>query len=319
MSNSRAAKLTDEIGNARRLFKNGMLIVRNSMLEISAAKTINIKPLYELVNDIISSLNRNQDALLFACRHKPKDDYTTAHALSTCIYIAAFCRHLKLDDKKARDITIGALLGDVGKLRVSKETLDKPGSLTEKEFLHVKKHAKYTYALLYASKTFSETTIRAATEHHERLDGTGYPFGLADSDISRGGLMTAIADVYDALVSPRVYQKAKEHSDVFKIMQEAKDSQFKSSMLKKFIQMVGVYPVGSMVALSNAKIAVVVDHGESDIHLPKVKTIFDLRKQSLIRGEESIELEELNAKAGLNIIRPLAKNEINLNPIALIA
>lgn len=316
MSDSNTVKLVDELNNARRIYRNGLLIVRNSMLEISAAKRVEIKPLNILVDKIMGSLSRNPDALLCVSRNKPQNDYTIAHSLSVCIFIAAFTQRLNIEENEAKQIALGALLGDVGKLRISNEILNKPGELTKKEFTEVKKHAKYTYALLYASKCFTETTIRAATEHHERMDGSGYPFGLEETQISNGGQMTAIADVYDALASPRVYQDAKEPKDVFKLMYSWKDSQFKKSMLKKFVRMVGMYPVGSMVALSNAKLAVVVNHGIDDMLLPKVKTIFDLRNKILLQKRECLDLEEMNAQNGVHIIRPIGRNEFNFNPIS---
>jgi len=319
MKESNRVALADEIGNARRIYKNGLLIARNSMLEISSGKNINIKPVKELIHDIIHSLERNPDALLCISRIKPLDDFTTSHSLSTCIYIAALTLKLDYTRDKATQVILGALLGDVGKLRISKDILNKPGKLTEKEYSHVQKHAKYTYALLYASKSFSERTIRAATEHHERLDGSGYPFGLEESQISRGGQMTAIADVYDALASPRLYRDAKSPQDIYKLMCKSDKTGFHKSMLKKFIRMVGMYPVGSVVALSNAKLAVVVDHGKSDILLPMVKTVFDLRKKSRIHEGEDLDLEELNQKNGLGIIRPLNRDEFNFNPLSAIA
>lgn len=308
-------ELKHELSKARRIVKNGAYIVRNAMLELAATKSFNSAPVFELIDAIYTSLNRNKFALIGMCRMKNPHEYMYTHSLSTCVLVVAMAIELELDEQKIQEIALGALLGDVGKLRVKKNILNKPGKLTEDEFEEVKKHASYTSSLLEESRVFSELSIQAAAEHHERWDGSGYPHGISGRKISIAGQITAIADVYDALTSPRCYMNAVEPTDILQKMMQWSDVQFNPELVKKFIKLMGKYPVGTYVALSNGSIAVVTEQNSESILMPTIRPIYDLKEKKMLQEENILHLADYSDK--LKIIKHVNQAKLNFNPIVV--
>jgi HD-GYP domain-containing protein (c-di-GMP phosphodiesterase class II) len=169
---------------------------------------------------------------------------------------------------------LGGLLHDVGKMKVPNEILNKPGRLTEEEFTIMKSHAALSRELLQGTQGISDMVIRIASEHHEKMGGCGYPMGLSGDQISRPGRMAAIVDVYDALTSNRVYHKGMEPSDALKKLLEWSGDHLDGELVQFFIRALGIYPVGSLVRLSNGKLAVVVEQQE-DLLKPIVRVVYD--------------------------------------------
>lgn len=305
-----------EVIKAKLIYKNGIKTVRNSLLELAAAKTFDISPIDDLIDKLIESVKRNRYALIGLCRIKDMSDYTYSHSLSSAILIIAFSIEMGFDDKKTREIAYAAILGDVGKLRIKKDILNKPEKLTKNEFEEIKKHAHFTYALLKKANVFSDTSIRAAVEHHERWDGTGYPRGLVGNAISTPGQMTAIVDVYDALTSPRCYMNAQEPTDMLKKMFSWGETHFNPILLKKFVKLMGTYPVGTLLALSNAKIAVVVSQSGANINSPIVKPVYDLESKKLLRESKHINLDKQDND--LKVIKHLKYDQLFFNPLSVL-
>jgi putative nucleotidyltransferase with HDIG domain len=221
-----------------------------------------------------ASMLRNPGALISLSRIKAADTYTFQHSVSICALLMSFAAAMDMDAASVEEAGLGGLLHDVGKMKVPNEILNKPGKLTDEEFTVMKSHASLSRELLLGVPGVSDMVIQIAGEHHEKMGGGGYPRGITGDQISQVGRMTAIVDVYDALTSTRVYHTAKEPSEVLKRLLEWSGPHLDGDLVQRYIQALGIYPVGSLVRLSGGRLAVVVEQGE-DLLRPTVRVIYD--------------------------------------------
>jgi putative nucleotidyltransferase with HDIG domain len=263
-----------ESAAARRILGEAQGVVRDLMHDVRLGKQVDPAKALPLVDEINASVLRNPGALLSLGRIKQADTYTFQHCVSVCALLVSFAHALGLDAASVQQAGLGGLLHDVGKMRVPTEVLNKPGRLTEDEFTIMKSHAALSRELLEGTPGISETVIRIASEHHEKMGGCGYPEGLAGDQISQPGRMAAIVDVYDALTSNRVYHKAMEPSDALKKLLEWSGDHLDGELVQLFIRALGIYPVGSLVRLADGWLAVVVEQQE-DLLRPTVRVIYD--------------------------------------------
>ena len=228
-----------------------------------------------VVEKMLASVFRNQDALLSLCLIRDKDYYTFEHSVSVAVLAMAMGRALEFDPKTLKGLGMGALLHDIGKARVPSEILNKPGKLSDQEFRIIKQHVVHSRGILEQMPGVSEVALQAAAEHHERYDGSGYPNGLVGEQISIYGRVMALCDVYDAFTADRCYRGAEEPGGVMKRMLEWGGSHFEASLVHQFIRCVGIYPVGTLVRMQSGRLAVVVEAGSRGLLHPVVRVFFD--------------------------------------------
>ena len=193
----------------------------------------------------------------------------------------AFAKSMGLSEKIICEVGIGGLLHDIGKTLTPDEILNKPGKLTDEEFVIMKEHVVHSRKILEKTKGLSQVSMDIAAQHHEKYDGNGYPLGLKGDEISRYGQMSAIVDVYDALTADRCYHKGKEPSEVLKLLVKWSGAHFNPSLVREFIQSVGIYPAGSLVMLSNQHLAKVIDINENMLK-PVVEVFLNAKTRSYI-------------------------------------
>ncbi|WP_296984536.1 HD-GYP domain-containing protein, partial [Thalassolituus sp. UBA1505] len=184
---------------------------------------------------------------------------------------------------------VGAMLHDIGKVMIPDTILHKPGKLTDDEFKVMKSHVVFSRELLKKSPGISQMTINVAAQHHERIDGSGYPDGLHDCDLCREGKMCAIADVYDAITSDRVYHKALPPTSALKKLLEWSGTHLDNELVHRFIRTMGIFPVGSLVELKSQRLGVVIDGSEKDQRMPVIKVIYN-SKMNQYMPVETIDL-----------------------------
>ena len=248
--------------------------VRSLMNDSRAGKALKLESAETAAESILKSIDRNPHALNAITRLKSRDDYTLQHSVSVSALLAGFARG-RYGQEEVEEITIGGLVHDIGKINVPDQILNKPDRLTDNEFVIMKQHVLHSRELLNEAN-FTEKQIDIALMHHERPDGKGYPFGLGDGEISEIGYSAAVIDVYDALSSKRVYKKAWEPSQALKHMVKWGSDQFNMPTLVSFINYVGVYPVGTWVALSNNCVGFVIAQSEDKLN-PVVRLKLSLR------------------------------------------
>ncbi len=273
----RRVSMQREVERARNLHSEANRIVRDMMGDIRLGKQIQLEQIEPLVERIVDSIFRQQDAMLPLARLKEHDEYTFQHSVSVCALMTSFARTLKLPRDIIHEIAVGALLHDVGKAKVPDEILNKPAKLTDAEFLKMKSHVVQSKIILQGTPGISQVALDVAAQHHERFDGTGYPNKLKGDEISLYGQMGAIVDVYDAITSNRVYHKGMAPTEALRKLLEWSKFHFNPTLVQAFIRAVGIYPTGSLVRLESRRLAVVQAQNPENLMQPVVKVIFHTR------------------------------------------
>lgn len=281
----------EETVQARAVHSQAQNVVHNLMSDIRMGKQIELAKLSPVVESITDSILRNKDAFISLSHIKKKDEYTFQHSVSVCALLVSFSRELGFERKVVMEAGIGGLLHDIGKMKVPDHILNKPGALTEAEFTVMRSHASIGRELLEQSKGIPETALLITGQHHERYDGTGYPDKLEKDEISQFGQMAAIVDVYDALTSNRVYHKGMEPTAALKKLFEWSKFHFNAELVQRFICLIGIYPVGSLVKLESGMLAVVVAPGVESLLRPIVRTVFDV-KRNLYTPPQDVNLSD---------------------------
>lgn len=280
-----ATTLADEGPRARRMHNEANKIVRNLMEDVRLGQQIQVDRLEPMVESMVDSIFRNQDALLPLARLKNHDSYTFEHSVSVCALLVAFARGLRLDRTAIKEVAIGGLLHDVGKARVPDEILNKPAKLSDAEFEQMKSHVTQSVAVLEHTPGVSQTALAVAAQHHERFDGSGYPYKLAGEGITLHGQMAAIVDVYDAISSDRVYHKGMAPTQALKKLLEWSNHHFDPQLVQGFIRAIGIYPTGTLVRLDSGRLGVVVEQNEGNLLEPVVRVFYNANKQYYIPPE----------------------------------
>jgi putative nucleotidyltransferase with HDIG domain len=246
-------------------------------------KQVDIEKLEPVVQEMTESILRNGNALVSLCRVKDKDDYTFLHSVSVCALLVSFCRAVGMEKSNIQLVGIGGLLHDIGKMKVPNAILNKPGKLTDEEFVQMKSHVAASMEILSLTPGIQPDSILVAHQHHERHDGSGYPLKLKGDEISRIGQMAAVCDVYDAITSDRCYHKGMAPHDALRKILEWSKYHFNPDVAQQFIRTIGIYPVGTLVMLESGKIGIVHDQNEGGSLLqPLVRVVFDSKTGSYV-------------------------------------
>ncbi len=268
----------EEWFRANKIRKESLQIVSNLMADARLGRQIETDHLDTVVEGMMQSVFSNQDALLGAMRIRTMDRYTFEHSVSVTVLVTAFCKSMGMSSDAIREVAIGGLLHDIGKSRVPSGILNKPGRLTEEEFSVMRQHVDFGGEILEASD-ISDISRGVVMEHHERYDGSGYPFSKNNETISLYGRMAAIVDVYDALTSTRCYHQGKSPHWVLSKLIEWSKYHFDPELVQRFIRCVGIYPVGTLVVLKSGRLAVVIELNEGNLLAPIVKVVYDKNKR----------------------------------------
>lgn len=261
--------LEEEIPKAIKVHDESVAYARRFMNDMRSGK-INIASATQNMENIIASLERNADALLSLSRLRRTDSYTYTHCVNVCILTTLFARHLGKTSDKIFAAGLAGMFHDLGKALVPPQILNAPRKLSEAEFTVMKTHPVLGYEQLCTVPDVLPEVLAGAIQHHEKYDGTGYPHGLSGSNISDIGSMVGVADIYDALTSKRPYKGAMTPYKTLGVMFEMRNKDLNYEYVAQFIRMIGVYPVGSVVELSNGYMGVVSASNEEQPAKPQV-------------------------------------------------
>ncbi len=266
--------IEQRLRNSKNLLDKATLIAKKILGDVSSGKKIDVEATNDVVEGITRMIEKDPHTLVGVSRIKTKDEYTFQHSVSVCALITAFGQFMNYSKNEIDEISTGGLLHDIGKALTPLEILNKPGKLTDDEFVIMKQHAIKREHELLEDCGLSDISLDIISMHHERPDGRGYPNGLKSEQMSQIGRMSAIVDIYDALISVRVYKSAWEPSEALKHMLSWCPHQLDLELMQQFIKMLGVYPVGSLVELKSGLVGIVIEPGENMLR-PKLKIIFN--------------------------------------------
>lgn len=274
-----------------------MKAIRNIFNDVRLGTSIRSEVVREVVEDIAGAIARNSNAFLNVVRLKSKDEYTYMHSVAVCALMVSLARQLGLDKQTTADLGTAGLLHDVGKMAIPIDVLNKPGRLSDDEFMLVKTHPEHGHRMLCNGGDIPETALDVCLHHHEKFDGTGYPHKLQGSQISLASRMGAICDVYDAITSNRPYKNAWSPLEAITRMQSW-EGHFDRKLMFAFQLSIGIVPVGTVVQLAEGRLAVVVDSGGGGTR-PKLLTFYSTRKRKLSRTELTVLSEGQARTSGL--------------------
>jgi HD-GYP domain-containing protein (c-di-GMP phosphodiesterase class II) len=277
----RTVPLKEELAVAKNIKKQAVSVIKKVMESVGEGKPLQTGEAYQLVDQMEKSVIRNRDALVLLTRIRKKDEYTLMHSISVGAYILNFCYHFDIPRERTLGLAVGALFHDIGKTKVPLAILNKPGKLTEEEFAVIQKHPEYSAAILKSSHKLPFEAYDMGLHHHERFDGNGYPHRLKGDEIKFGSQLAAIADVFDALTSDRCYRGKIDRVEGLRKLYEWSGHHFNKDLTHKFIQCIGVYPIGTCVGLESGRIGIVVGSTESLVQ-PVVHLFYDKKKKKEI-------------------------------------
>lgn len=253
-------------------------VVDNMFNAVRSGGLFHLNQVRQSVEDCVNNIIVNPHSMLWLSMIKNKDEYTSEHSLNVAILSIALGRAEGLAQSDLEDLGICAMLHDVGKTKIPNEILNREGSLDEQEFEVMKMHTIHGKKLLIRQPDIPDAAVDVALSHHERMDGSGYPVGLTADEIPYLVRIVAIADAYDAMTSGRVYCEAKPAAEALKLLLDAKDTHFDALLLNKFIESIGVYPIGSIAELSSGEAGIVLPTDENNGLRPLVLVTRDRNK-----------------------------------------
>jgi putative nucleotidyltransferase with HDIG domain len=235
-----------------------------------------------IVDSLAQAVAQNRTALLALTALKNYDNYTFTHMVNVSILTMGQARGLGIDGPLLREFGLSALMHDIGKVKTPTEILNKPEKLDEREFEIMKKHTVDGAEILRRTPDMPTLAPVVAFEHHLRLDGTGYPNGVSRGQLNLATMLCGVADVYDAMRSQRNYQESFPTDRILAVLQRNDGKQFDQNLVRRFAQLVGIYPVGNLVRLSTGDLAVVLKAYAPDPYRPRVR---------VLRGVDGADLE----------------------------
>jgi putative nucleotidyltransferase with HDIG domain len=261
-----SCSMAEELTQAKAIYRQSREQVISMFGEARLGKALDAEQCLPLVNDIADSVFRNPGALVSLARLKTQDDYTYMHSVAVCALMVALGKQLGLDEAACREAGLSGLLHDLGKAVMPLDVLNKPGKLTDDEFVIMKSHPVRGYEMLLEARGAPEGAMDVCLHHHERVDGTGYPHKLPGDKLSLLARMGAVCDVYDAITSNRPYKAGWDPAHSIAQMAGWK-GHFDTVVFR------------ALVKLKSGKLAVVTEQNPKNLVSPIVKVFFSSKSQ----------------------------------------
>ncbi len=268
-------------------------------------RELNVQAISNTTEHIIDEILKNKNALVNLAEVRAYDNYTFAHSVNVCVLAVITGVSLGLNKMQLRDLGIGALLHDIGKTQIDPALLNKGEPLNGSEFEAIKRHTHLGFEVLRQASEISLLSAHVAFQHHERLDGSGYPRGLKSKEIHPYAMITAVADIYDALISDRPYRLGIPPYQALDLIAQQAERTLDPEIVTAFTKNIAPYPVTTPVQLNTGEIGIVVDVNKDYRHRPVVRVIFDAELKELPEYREV----DLSKNKDLYIAKVLSPGE----------
>lgn len=310
------APVETELQEAREVEQGARATLYTILDDARIGRSIDTPRAKQAVLQMTESVIRNPDALVWLTHLKKKHEYTVTHSLRVCVLALTFGRHLGYSPEQLSVLGLGALMHDIGKLRMPTEILDKPEALTREEFEIMKTHVPEGLKILETSANIPSAALEVVGRHHERYSGDGYAFGMSGDTIGEFGLISAIVDSYDAITSERVYHNSLSAADALKLIYEGRGRIFHPWLTEQFIQCMGIFPIGSIVEMSNNSVGVVVAANRTRRLRPRIAVILSPDRKPYIPAPIVDLMHVTHDQAGqpLEIKNVLPAGTFGINP-----
>ena len=267
--------IASDMAAIRQLYSNAVAAAQTAWEAAATEGQPDLPAALQAVEGLADAVTGNRTALVALTAMRTYDNYTFTHMVNVAILTMGQARALGIDGRLLREFGLSALMHDIGKVRTPKEILNKPDKLTDAEFDVMRRHVVDGAEILRRTPEMPILAPVVAFEHHLRNDGTGYPFGVKRATLNLGTMICGIADVYDAMRSQRAYQQAFPTDRILAVLKRNDGTQFDPNLVRRFVQLLGIYPPGNLVKLSSGEIAVVTQVHAPDPHRPRVRVIID--------------------------------------------
>lgn len=276
--------------------------------DIRANRSIDMPSLQSAADTLAENMISRPATMMLAARMRDENDRVYQHGLGVAIYLTMLGRYLGFQREPLAELaTIGMLL-DLGKMDLEQSLLDKPGALDESEQKIMQTHVEIGVDKLRAGGVRSELVLRAIADHHERIDGLGYPNGRTGDEVTIYGKMAAIADGFVAMVGPRPYASTMSTYEALRTLFAEAGTRWHAPLVEQFVQSIGVFPVGSLIELATGEIAIVVEDNKFRRLEPKILVLTNRGKEQL-KAPWSMDMMKHNfsiAPESVRILRGLA-------------
>ncbi|WP_104399498.1 HD-GYP domain-containing protein [Vibrio penaeicida] len=294
---------------AKKLIAEAKGLAQKLLAETFEGNSFEVDALEEWADDVIETVLVDSDAIKCVSALRNKDTYLLEHSVNVACLLVTFGKSLGMDKVMLRDMAIGGIIHDVGKIKVDDKVLHKPARLTPEEFEHMKLHQVYAGEIIDNVEGLNQVSRDVCLMHHEKLDGNGYPNGLKGDEIPIHGRMSCIVDIYDALTAHRCYKAGMSSAEAFKILLSLTPFHLDQDLVYKFINCIGVYPVGSLVELSDGRVGITWTSNSQQPLKPVVKCFYS-RKFKRFTDVAFVDLKSGNIK----IESAISPKDIEVDP-----
>ena len=272
-----------------------------------------------MIDGLAQAVAHNRTALLALTTLKNYDNYTFTHMVNVSVLTMGQARGLGIDGPLLREFGLAALMHDIGKVRTPIEILNKPDRLDDAEFAIMKRHVLDGAEILRQTPDVPTLAPVVAFEHHLRIDGSGYPAGVTRASLNVGTMLCSIADVYDAMRSQRNYQQAFPTDRILEVLKRNDGKHFDQHLVRRFVQLIGIYPAGTIVRLDTGEVGVVQRVYAPDPYRPHVRVLIG-REGARLELPYDINLWETadNPQLPKAIVAPLDPADYAFDPLTLI-
>jgi putative nucleotidyltransferase with HDIG domain len=312
----RVSTSTADVATIRRLYSDAVNLAGALWEGTQQGGVPDIQQARLLVDNLAQAVAQNRTALIALTALKEYDNYTFTHMVNVSILTMAQARALGIEGGVLREFGLAALMHDIGKVRTPIDVLNKPDKLTDAEFDLVRLHVVDGAEILRRTPEMPPLAPVVAFEHHLRLDGTGYPTGAQRATLNLGTMLCSIADVYDAMRSQRAYQQSFPSERVLAVLKRNDGVQFDQHLVRRFSQLMGIYPPGNLVRLDSGELGVVVRVYAPDPYRPKVRVIVGADTEKLPRPYD-VNLWESSGEEGRprTIVSPVDPADTGIDPL----
>lgn len=280
--------------------------VKSVYQDLEKNRRIDVNAVSKAVDNLLDEILDNRNIMINCFDIMTYDDYTFNHSVGVCILSVMTGIVLGYNHLQLKELGIGAILHDVGKIKIEKAILNKPGKLTEEEYEKIKCHAEHGFEILRRYHGISTLSAHIAFQHHERWNGEGYPRSLAGKQIHEYSRIVAVADVFDALTTERPYSKAVPVLEAMSYIKSTSNVLFEENAAEALMSNVAPYPLGSIVKLNTGHIGQVVNVSRNAPFQPVVRVMFSENYRRLFASYE-IDLSKMD---DLYITQLLSEKEV---------